>query len=96
MSIVVVLIFALNTDKNNVNTKINASKVNWSRWFCQGKAFATVDNRSYAQVLKGNLVDNNTKLVENHQTRKCNSKVDISVNRRLGNNVVNDIIIKPQ
>ena len=82
-------IFARNVDKNTVLHEMNASKINWSHWFRQGKAFATVDKRSYVQVLKSTSVDNTAKLVEKQQTKKCNSKVNISVNRGPVNKAVN-------
>ena len=83
-------IFALNTDKNKVN------KANWLHWFHRGKAFATVDNRSYAQILKSTSVDNSNSMVENKQIKKYNSKGNISINRGLVNKVDNDITTKPQ
>ena len=43
--------------KNKVLHEMNASKTTWSHWFRQGKAFAKVDKRSYAQVLRSTLVD---------------------------------------
>ena len=89
-------LLASNIDKNKVNTEINATKVKWSYWFHQGKAFVTVDNRSYAQVLESTSVDNSARLAEKHQTRECSLKVNTSVNRGLVNKVVNDISTKPQ
>ena len=61
-------IFALHVDKNKVLDEMNATKTSWSHWFRQGRAFATIDNRSYAQVLKSTLVDNTAKLVEKQRT----------------------------
>ena len=45
-------LFAVNIDKNKINTELNATKVDWSQWFHQAKAFDMIDSRSYAQVVK--------------------------------------------
>ena len=87
-------IFALNLDKNKVLDEMNAKKFIWSHWFRQGKAFATVDKRSYAQVLQRTSPDNTAKLVEKQRTKKCNSKVHILVNRGPINKVVHATVTK--
>ena len=84
-------IFALNLDKNKVLDEMNAKKFIWSHWFRQGKAFATVDKRSYAQVLQRTSP---AKLVEKQRTKKCNSKVHILVNRGPINKVVHATVTK--
>ena len=75
---------------------MNAKKMDWLHWFRQGKAFATVDNRSYAQVLKSTSVHNTAKLVDKKRTKKADPKVNLSFNAGPVNRVVNLTVTKPK
>ena len=60
------------------------------------QAFATVDNRSYAQVLKSTSVHNTAKLVDKKRTKKADPKVNLSFNAGPVNRVVNLTVTKPK
>ena len=88
-------IFVLSIDTNRVTKEINATRASWSQWFQQGKAFTTVDSRSYAQVVasaKSTSCTKSTRSWENHKTLKCNPVVRSLVKRTLVNKVVNDTL----
>ena len=89
-------LFAVNIDKSKVKKELNATKVHWSQWFHQAKAFDTIDSRSYAQVLKSTLMLKSPKLVKDCQSNRCKPRLSTSVNTGLVNKVVYDTSVKPQ
>ena len=89
-------LFAVNIDKNTINKELNATKVDWSQWFHQAKAFDTIDSRSYAQVLKSTSMLNSPKLPQNGQLNKCKPRPSTLVNTGLVNKVLHHASVNPQ
>ena len=87
-------IFPLNVEKNKVLHEMNASKPIWSHWFRQGKAFAHVDKRSYAQVLRSTSVDNTVQFMDKQRPVQGNSRSKPLLNTFPVNKVVNLTVTK--
>ena len=89
-------LFAKNIDRSKINKELNATKVHWSQWLHQAKAFDTIDSRSYAQVLKRTLMLKSPRFVQNCQPNRCKPKLSTLVNTGFVNKVVYDASVNPQ
>ena len=89
-------LFAINIDKNKINTELNATKVDWSQWFHQAKAFDTINSRSYAQVVKSTSMLNSPMSSQNCQPDKCKPRLSTLGSTGLVNKVGHDTSVNPQ